>query len=137
MDRPRLIRGLRIAWTVGCGILCVLLIALWVRSYWRHDTFWIRLATNRITGIISVAGSIGFGIGSNVFPEIVKRRFSLVSGVTDRLSPHASGLDFRNIRHSHTDMEVRTPHWFPVLLTAALAALSSSPRRSSRSCWAS
>jgi hypothetical protein len=27
MDRPRLIRGLRIAWSVGWGILCVLLIA--------------------------------------------------------------------------------------------------------------
>ncbi len=26
-------RKLRIAWSVGCGILCVLLIVLWVRSY--------------------------------------------------------------------------------------------------------
>jgi hypothetical protein len=30
-------RKLRIAWTVFCGIACVLLIALWVRSYWRYD----------------------------------------------------------------------------------------------------
>jgi hypothetical protein len=28
-------RKLRIAWSVLCGIACVLLIALWVRSYWR------------------------------------------------------------------------------------------------------
>src|SRR5262245_57793790 len=34
MDRPRLIRGLRIAWSVVWGILCVLLIVLWMRSYW-------------------------------------------------------------------------------------------------------
>src|SRR5262245_15555907 len=33
MDRPRLIRGLRIAWSVACGILCVLLVVLWVSSY--------------------------------------------------------------------------------------------------------
>ena len=26
-------RKLRIAWSVGCGIACVLLIVLWVRSY--------------------------------------------------------------------------------------------------------
>jgi hypothetical protein len=30
-------RKLRIAWSVGWGILAVLLIALWVRSYWSHD----------------------------------------------------------------------------------------------------
>lgn len=30
-------RYLRITWTVFCGIALVLLIALWVRSYWRSD----------------------------------------------------------------------------------------------------
>jgi hypothetical protein len=29
-------RKLRIAWSVGCGIACVLLIVLWVRSYYYH-----------------------------------------------------------------------------------------------------
>jgi hypothetical protein len=33
MDRPRLIRGLRIAWTAFFGFFCVLLIVFWVRSY--------------------------------------------------------------------------------------------------------
>src|SRR6476660_8978143 len=28
---------LRIAWSVLCGIACVLLIVLWVRSYWWRD----------------------------------------------------------------------------------------------------
>ena len=26
-------RKLRIAWSIGCGMLCLLLIVLWVRSY--------------------------------------------------------------------------------------------------------
>jgi hypothetical protein len=30
-------RKLRIAWSVACAIACVLLIALWVRSYWAVD----------------------------------------------------------------------------------------------------
>src|SRR4051794_21664600 len=34
MNRPRLLRGLRITWTAICGIACILLIGLWVRSYW-------------------------------------------------------------------------------------------------------
>jgi hypothetical protein len=34
-------RKLRIAWSVGCGILCLLLIALWVRSLgWRDMVRW-------------------------------------------------------------------------------------------------
>jgi hypothetical protein len=30
-------RKLRIAWSVTCGIACVLLVVLWIRSYWRFD----------------------------------------------------------------------------------------------------
>src|SRR4051794_10959899 len=32
-------RKLRIAWSVMCLIACVLLIVLWVRSYWWADVF--------------------------------------------------------------------------------------------------
>src|SRR5258705_12917811 len=31
------LRYLRIFWTVFCGIACMLLIVLWMRSYWRLD----------------------------------------------------------------------------------------------------
>jgi hypothetical protein len=34
---PRFLRYLRIAFSVTCLIACVLLIVLWVRSYWFHD----------------------------------------------------------------------------------------------------
>jgi hypothetical protein len=36
-DSPMRYRKLRIAWSVGCGIACVLLIVLWVRSYGDTD----------------------------------------------------------------------------------------------------
>jgi hypothetical protein len=32
-----MLRKLRIAFSVVCGILCLLLIALWVRSYWNYE----------------------------------------------------------------------------------------------------
>src|SRR5918995_3829478 len=35
---------LRIAWSVGWGLLCLLLIVLWVRSYWWNDFASHRLA---------------------------------------------------------------------------------------------
>jgi hypothetical protein len=34
-------RKLRIAWSVGWGLACVLLIVLWVRSYWRVDAAYV------------------------------------------------------------------------------------------------
>jgi hypothetical protein len=33
MERTKIVRGLQIAWSVWWGILCVLLVVLWVRSY--------------------------------------------------------------------------------------------------------
>src|SRR5262245_15444138 len=33
MERTKVVRGLRIAWSVWWGIVCALLIVLWVRSY--------------------------------------------------------------------------------------------------------
>src|SRR5262245_28443668 len=52
MNRPRLFRGIRIAWSVGCGVLCLLLIALWVRSYW-----WVEEIIGDISGERIVVGS--------------------------------------------------------------------------------
>jgi hypothetical protein len=38
MDRPRIARWIRIGFSVVCGIICLLLIVLWVRSYYRLET---------------------------------------------------------------------------------------------------
>jgi hypothetical protein len=54
-------RKLRIAWSVVCGIACVLLIALWVRSYWRHDYVnWMPTA-NRQVEVFAIQGRLVFG----------------------------------------------------------------------------
>src|SRR5262245_15805338 len=37
MDRPRMLRLLRIMFSAVCGIVCLLLIVMWVGSYWRFD----------------------------------------------------------------------------------------------------
>jgi hypothetical protein len=60
-SRPRLMRRflryLRIAFSVACGLACVLLIALWVRSYRWHDTLDGRLAQSNLN-IMSACGEI-------------------------------------------------------------------------------
>jgi hypothetical protein len=40
-------RKLRIAWSATCLIVCVLLIALWVRSYWWIDSAYVRVRGQR------------------------------------------------------------------------------------------
>jgi hypothetical protein len=47
-------RKLRIAWSVGCGILCLLLIVLWVRSYDTEDA------------VVGCTGRIAVGIESKM-----------------------------------------------------------------------
>ena len=56
MNRQRLFRGLRIAWIAGFGILCLLLIVLWVRSHQRCEYFYTK-SGNRITILGSNAGT--------------------------------------------------------------------------------
>jgi hypothetical protein len=49
---------LRIAWSVACGLACVLLIVLWVRSYWQLDEVQVPLSSSSQFTMQSFAGSI-------------------------------------------------------------------------------
>jgi hypothetical protein len=51
-------RKLRIAWSVGCGIVAVLLCMLWVRSYWRVDAVVYKNLANFVTGVASIRGCV-------------------------------------------------------------------------------
>src|SRR5215212_3804853 len=50
-------RKLRIAWSVGCAIACVLLIVLWVRGYWWNDLLIIETKSG-LTQIQSTHGRL-------------------------------------------------------------------------------
>jgi hypothetical protein len=53
----RFLRYLRIAFSVTCGIACLLLIALWVRSYWWCD-IWQQTISGRQLEVIAVEGRL-------------------------------------------------------------------------------
>src|SRR5262245_4711789 len=64
MNRPRLVRGLRILWSVWSGILCVLLVVLWVRSSWTVEVILFDIGGSR--GVLgSVPGSFVIGFSEN------------------------------------------------------------------------
>jgi hypothetical protein len=123
--RP-ILRNLRIAFSVGCGILCLLLIALWVRSYWWCDIAYAQVLHTPTLGGISVEGRIlcgleqpgrsGTAIGIESIslqgqPSVVKEIPLQPTPLGFNAAPYSLGWVFE------------VPHYFAVLMTAAIAAL--------------
>src|SRR3954447_9768164 len=58
--RPLKYRKLRIAWSVFWGLTCVLLVVLWVRSYWCEDVLgWVQGSARNVLAVRSMYGTIG------------------------------------------------------------------------------
>jgi hypothetical protein len=51
-------RKLRIAWSVGWGLLCAMLMALWVRSYWRIDSLTYIQSVSKVICVVSSASQL-------------------------------------------------------------------------------
>ncbi len=58
-------RKLRIAWTVAWGIVAVLLLVLWIRSYWTYDIFGVTAPSADEFSVHSSGDYIGFIYGAN------------------------------------------------------------------------
>src|SRR5262245_18068408 len=120
MDRPRLIRGLRIAWSVWWGILCVLLIGLWMRSYYVGDVvlwsvtkwsgFQFTSMEGELTGRRCSLDGAGHQ-GSMNFPNWLWQ--TTRDGM---FGPTEHGFDFRRWFY------IALPYWSPVVISAAFVA---------------
>jgi hypothetical protein len=86
-------RKLRILWSVLCGLACVLLIVLWVRSYWRTEEVFGPLAGPYNLGIDSMRGRLTCHVGSKV--RLAKWQY--MSGPLGNVDWH--------------EFEKRIPHW--------------------------
>src|SRR4051812_29086211 len=52
-------RKLRITWSVGCTVACVLLIVLWVRSYWRTTYIVGQISSSLYFQVSQMPGTFG------------------------------------------------------------------------------
>src|SRR5262249_41851785 len=122
MNRPRIIRGIKITWSAFCGLAAVLLLVLWVRSYWREDTFTIQ----RPMGLtaVSVCGDIQLSQGGfKCMFEEVRDGFDFR---TDEIGPESirRGKPFALVRGPwEGDLEIDFPHWCPVVIALTFSAL--------------
>jgi hypothetical protein len=121
MNRFRLIRGLRIGWSVWWGILCVLLIVMWVRSNWRLDSLDAGSPGKEMFVIVSTRSGIGFAFTPDYTAlwKANQRRFESNS-INDSL-----GL-FPPAKFSYDSSDIQTvigvPYWFLAIALMTLAA---------------
>lgn len=114
--RPRLnLHTLRIVWSVGCGIACVLLIVLWVRSYWQYDYLYL----GRGRALMSMRGDVHT---CSMGGQIPLPRWSVSTTPLVLTGPHT--YSFLGIGYSPGAWPPATiPDWLPTLLFVSLAAL--------------
>jgi hypothetical protein len=143
-------RKLRIAWSVGCAIACLLLIVLWVRSYLSYDRMHCPLSSllidqslrqravelidgrQRIHGsqlliLHSIEGRLRVHAGGQSLegPGWYLSWWDVESTPVDNLSPHrTTRVSPRwNYGFGEYGRYAEFPHWFPVVFFGGLATI--------------
>jgi hypothetical protein len=117
MSRPRILRLLRIAFSDVCGIVCLLLIALWVRSYTYHDGIWGRISHTEGFHASSHEGRVQFITLRNL--GIIEWRLAIGERIdVGRTPKYIPGLEYSQ---SALGVFLAIPIWFPVALLGTLA----------------
>jgi hypothetical protein len=107
---------LRIAFSVFCGIACVLLICLWARSYW-----WSDMASRRIAAIWSTHGCVTcLWWKSN--PSLPTATTSVDVDLLPVGITAALGLFSFDLEYGSTGIVIQLPHWTLVLMTGICGA---------------
>src|SRR5262245_454557 len=123
MNRPHLIRRIKITWTAFCGLACLLLLVLWLWSYEKIKVL-ERTSKNEIaTDIISDSGTLTlsrYDLKRNesfLPPEAHGWRYEEYEPNVDR-SVSRFAFDC-----SAAELTIRAPDWCPLVLFAFSAAL--------------
>jgi hypothetical protein len=113
---------LRIAWSIFWGVLSLLLVLLWARSYSQWDDLTCHVASEYYVGCDSIRGRLspefftGSGPGTFIAQPVPPRE------IVELLRPRHENLLGFGYTRSITESAVTFPHWLPVLISAALAA---------------
>ena len=113
-------RRLRIAFSIACGSVCLLLIALWARSYWRLEILEKRTGLQAVQ-ISSVKGRIAIAHLDPVTYVIGRTYLNVAAG--DAADWRKAGdLGFAYYDDGSVSAFI-APHWVPALLFATLAPI--------------
>jgi hypothetical protein len=115
-------RKLRITWSVGCGIACLLLLVLWVRSYTRHDGIWGRFSETNGFHLSSHEGRIQFQQIPFLLYGMIPWQLALNQPI--ETSTHRKVFNRFEVLRGGFGLFIALPLWFLVLVTCLLATLS-------------
>jgi hypothetical protein len=111
-------RKLRIAWSVGWGILCVLLIVLWVRSYWYQDS-----VTYRTANLDATIGSGQSGLGFIWIKPRMPIPYRLGMSARSRSIDVATSIKGQRFVWGKTNGVIWVPGWLLVLVAGLSSAI--------------
>jgi len=124
-------RKLRIAWSVGCGIVAVLMIVLWVRSYFQQAVIRIRMPGYRFIESMSFRGWSSFVYDSeapnefNDLREFPRSEMDFIA-VSARKLNLAPGRGWRWGSYGDNSLRVIqtvVPCWFTTFVAGTFATL--------------
>jgi hypothetical protein len=132
------LRYLRIAWTVFCGLACVLLVVVWVRSYWRIDSATMWISGHGQVGALSLKQRLTISyVNESLFSDRWRDRLESQSWrvysntIEDEFSgseigahsglPKNQSFVFQNF--GGNGYRVVIPHWFLILLGTSFATI--------------
>jgi hypothetical protein len=117
-------RRLRIAFSAMCGVLCLLLIALWVRSWTWQDDCGYAFADTRELRFISVNGLVDFHCGYDPFAETPVGEWFVYSDRIDDIYLEGEVPTTQwKLKLFEDEVIGRIPHWFPILMFALAGIL--------------
>jgi hypothetical protein len=114
-------RKLRIAWSVLWGLACVLLVVLWVRSYWNREGFQLANGNQFVSvelnaGVLRIRQIKPFGRNVPLHPYSWPR--SIDDGIPRPFAHGTLGFGWSGFDNG---MEVGVKCWWPVAIILALA----------------
>ena len=121
-------RKLRIAWSVFWGLAAVLLIVLWVRSYWGNDSIAIPQSTANYFGLVTMRTDTQIDSGRGRIGGVWNGASGLLTPsvwivshepLADDFEPDGFGFEFTN---SPIGRVYSVPHWFLLIWSSALIA---------------
>jgi hypothetical protein len=125
VERPRILRFFRIAVTALCLTACVLLVALWVRSYWWVNQAQYVISSTKAFVVISAGGEIAVAI--HELRQPIKSSFytaRLESGEAERWQHQSWRLSILR-----PPREIQVPIWFVATVLVLAGALPWIPWR--------